>query len=101
MARRAEIERVLDRDVRPNLAEHGGEIRVLDLDEDGTLHIELLGSCSNCPGATLTTETLVEEALVNALSYVSRVVLVQSVSDELLDFARALIRDSAAGGKAE
>ena len=49
-----EIERVLDQHVRPLLRGHGGDMEVLGL-EDGVLRFRLLGKCSGCPAAGLTT----------------------------------------------
>lgn len=87
-----QIEQVLNEQVRPSLRGHGGEVEVLELDGEGTLHIRLLGQCSGCPSAIYTTESLIEEALVTALpNHVRRVVLVQQVSEDLLRQARAIL----------
>ena len=52
----------------------------------------LLGQCANCPSAYLTTETLIQEELLQAVPGLEQVVLVQAVSDALLDQARAILR---------
>ena len=87
------IEAVLEEKVRPSLRAHGGEIRVDHL-EDGVLYVKLLGQCAGCPSADLTTENLVEAELVQALpDLVRQVVVVQTVSDELWEQAKKLLRD--------
>ena len=87
------IEAVLDEKVRPALRAHGGEIQVDHL-EEGVLYVKLLGQCAGCPSADLTNETLVEAELVKALpEVVSKVVVVQTVSDELWEQAKRLLRD--------
>ena len=87
------IEAVLDEKVRPALRSHGGEISVDHL-EDGVLYVKLLGQCAGCPSADLTNETLVEAELTRALpELVRRVTVVQTVSDELWDQAKRLLRD--------
>ena len=88
-----QIEAVLDEKVRPSLRAHGGELEIDHL-EDGVLYIKLLGQCAGCPSADLTTETLVEAELVKALpDLVEKVCVVQSVSDELWEQAKRLLRD--------
>ena len=87
------IEEVLDAQVRPSLRAHGGEIQVDHL-EDGVLYVKLLGQCAGCPSADLTNETLVEAELVQALpALVKKVSVIQTVSDELWEQAKRLLRD--------
>ena len=87
------IETVLDEKVRPALRAHGGEIAVDHL-EDGVLYVKLLGQCAGCPSADLTNETLVEAELVKALpDLVQKVAVMQTVSDELWEQAKRLLRD--------
>ena len=90
---RTRIERILDEKVRPALRAHGGEIQVDHL-EDGVLYVKLLGQCAGCPSAGLTNETLVEAELVKAApELIRKVVVVQTVSDELWEQAKRLLRD--------
>ena len=88
-----QIERVLSEQVRPQLALHGGDIQSLSC-EDGVYRFRLLGQCAGCPSADLTNEQLVEAELVRALpELVRRVAVVQTVSDELWEQAKRLLRD--------
>ena len=87
------IEAVLEEKVRPTMHAHGGEIQV-DRLENGVLYVKLLGQCAGCPSADLTTENLVEMELKSALpDLVRQVVAVQTVSDELWEQAKKLLRD--------
>ena len=87
------IEAVLDEKVRPSLRAHGGELEVDHL-EGGVLYVKLLGQCAGCPSADLTNETLVEAELVQALpELVKKVAVIQTVSDELWEQAKRLLRD--------
>ncbi|MDO4315814.1 MAG: NifU family protein [Oscillospiraceae bacterium] len=87
------IEAILDEKVRPALRAHGGEIEIDHL-ENQVLYVKLLGQCAGCPSADLTNETLVEAELVQALpELVRKVSVVQTVSDELWEQARRLLRD--------
>nr|WP_326185874.1 NifU family protein [uncultured Oscillibacter sp.] len=87
------IEAVLDEKVRPALRAHGGEIEI-DRLEDRVLYVKLLGQCAGCPSADLTNETIVEAELTAALpELVRKVSVVQTVSDELWEQAKRLLRD--------
>ena len=87
---RSKIEAILDERVRPQLAQHLGDVALLDY-EDGVVRIRLLGQCSNCPASYLTTEQLILAELREALPEVERVEAEHSVSAELLDQARAIL----------
>ena len=88
-----QIETVLDEQVRPLLRTHGGNVEI-DRYEDGVVYIKMLGQCAGCPSADLTNETIVEAELVKALpELVKRAVIVQTVSDELWEQAKRILRD--------
>ena len=87
------IEAVLDEKVRPALRAHGGELEI-DRLEDRVLYVKLLGQCAGCPSADLTNETVIEAEVVKALpALVERVAVVQTISDELWEQAKRLLRD--------
>lgn len=88
-----QIEQVLNEGVRPQLALHGGDIQSLSC-EDGVYRFRLLGQCAGCPSAYLTTQEVVQEELLPAVPGLKQVVLVQQVSDSLLDQARAILNHS-------
>lgn len=85
-----EIERVVQADIRPKLALHGGDIRLLDF-QDGVLRFELLGQCSGCPSASITTEELIRSVLAEAVPQVKDVVLVERVNEDLVAQAKAIL----------
>lgn len=86
-----EIEAALDRYVRPTLRGHGGELEVVGFDR-GIVRFKLRGRCAGCPAADLTTEELIQSALTEHVPGVTQAVLIQDVSDELLEQARSVIR---------
>lgn len=86
-----EIEKVIHQQIRPQLATHGGDIRVLSF-EDGVVRFELLGRCSGCPAANITTEELIRETLRQEVAAVKDVVLVEEVDEDLVAQARAILR---------
>ena len=88
-----EIEGVLDQYVRPLLRAHGGDMEVLELTDDGVLRFRLRGRCAGCPAADLTTEDLIRAEVTQRLPQVRQVELVYEVSEEVLQQARAILRD--------
>ena len=86
-----EIEKVIEEKVLPYLQNHGGGVELLGL-EDGVLKVRLLGQCSGCPSATITTEQIIQEEVCAAVPQVKQVVLVQGVSDDLIAQARAMMK---------
>ena len=84
------IEQILDRQVRPQLALHYGDVVVMGI-EGGTLNVRLTGQCGGCPSAALTTESLIAETLRTAIPEVREVILNNGVSENLLEEARALL----------
>jgi Fe-S cluster biogenesis protein NfuA len=89
------LEELLDELVRPGLREHGGDVALIGLNDDGVLRLRMLGKCAGCPGATLTNETLIEGQLMPIIPGLKEVVLVHDVSNELLDMARQLMQHHA------
>ena len=62
----ARVERSLA-SVRPFLAQHGGDVELLDIDADaGAVLLQLLGSCDGCPSSAVTLQSAVERAIVDA-----------------------------------
>lgn len=63
---RSRIERSLA-GVRPFLAQHGGDVQLLDIDADaGAVLLQLLGSCDGCPSSAVTLQSAVERAILEA-----------------------------------
>lgn len=87
---REQVERVLEERVRPMLHSHGGEVRLVDV-QNGTVLIELQGACAGCPSADLSTRGFIEDTLKANVAGLNAVELNQTVSDELLDFARKIL----------
>lgn len=85
-----QIIEILREKVDPVLAEHYGG-SVLTKIEDGVAYVKLTGSCATCPSATDTIESVVKAAIIGNVEGIEDVVLDNSVSDELLDFAKKII----------
>ena len=70
-----QIESALD-NIRPYLKADGGNVKVLRMENDNTLVLELMGNCVSCPMSTMTLKAGVEEAIIRAIPQIKRVVAV-------------------------
>lgn len=68
----SKIKKVLDR-LRPYLQNDGGDI-IFNRYENGIVYVKLTGACSNCPLVDNTLESGIEEAIVNEIPEVIKVV---------------------------
>jgi Fe-S cluster biogenesis protein NfuA len=84
-----EINKAMDTKIRPLLAEHNGDIELVNVN-DGMVQVKLLGACSGCPSARFTMEELVTNVLMDVPG-VKKVKMVSPISNEMLDFARHLL----------
>jgi len=87
------IEKTADEYVRPNLLMHGGNMQITDF-KDGIVSIKLIGQCSGCPSAKYTLEETIKAELTGRIAEVEDVQLKEEVSQELIDFARELMKKS-------
>ena len=84
------IREVLETKVKLQLSEHDGGIEFLDY-KDGIVEIRLLGQCSGCPSAKYTVENTVEAVLMSEIPEIKGVELINSISQETLDFAKRIL----------
>jgi Fe-S cluster biogenesis protein NfuA len=62
--------------VRPFLAQHGGDVELLGIDDElGAVKLRLLGSCDGCPSSASTLQGAVEVAILEAAPEVVRIVV--------------------------
>jgi Fe-S cluster biogenesis protein NfuA len=55
----------------------GGDIELVDLLDDGTVHIRFHGACHGCPSSTMTLHMGIERTLLERVPQVKRVLPVQ------------------------
>ena len=87
----SEIESVLDEHVRPLLAAHGGDLKVERV-EGGLVYFQLLGRCAGCAAADQTNRELIRKELVERVPGVRDVVMVNGISEELLEQTLEILR---------
>ncbi len=68
----SKIKEVIEK-VRPYLQNDGGDVTFKRY-ENGIVYVSLVGACSNCPMASMTLQDGIEEALINEIPEVIKVV---------------------------
>ena len=72
MTGREKIEEVLT-SIRPALHMDGGDVEFVDFDEDGVVHLRLIGVCGSCPISFVTLKQGIERRLMSAVPEVTAV----------------------------
>ena len=70
---REKVEKVLNEDISPMLATHGGGVELVEVTEDMIVRVRLTGGCCGCPGARMTISEIVEKALKSKVPEVKKV----------------------------
>lgn len=86
------LKQVIEQKIRPALAAHNGDIELLEVTSDRFVRVRLTGACAACPGARQTMSETVETAIQESCPEIKGVLLVQQVSDELIDAALKILR---------
>jgi len=67
------VERVLEKEVKPALAMHGGDVELIEVTDDNVVRVKLTGACSGCPMAEMTILGVVEKTLISRVPEVQKV----------------------------
>jgi len=73
------IEAALD-EIRPYLKTDGGDISLVEITDDYTVKVKLMGACETCHVSMMTLKNGVEVAVKNAVPKVKKVIEVTSVN---------------------
>lgn len=68
--------------IRPYLEADGGDVKVLEVNEQNIVKLELLGSCGSCPMSTMTLKAGVEEAIKRAVPEIEGVEAINITSPD-------------------
>lgn len=68
-------------EIRPFLNSDGGDISFIDLKEDGTVHVQLHGTCTGCSVNQMTLKSGVEMTIKKHAPEVSRVVEISMIEE--------------------
>jgi len=59
--------------IRPYLLTDGGDVKLLGVNQEGVVTLELLGACGSCPMSTMTLKAGVEEAIRRSVPEITKV----------------------------
>ena len=62
MTLREKVENALKK-VKPSLQADGGDVQLVDVDNDGVVKVRLMGACSGCPMSQMTLKSGIEKIL--------------------------------------
>ncbi len=69
--------------VRPFLAQHGGDVELLDMDPAaGAVLLRLLGSCDGCPSSAVTLQQAVERAVFEAAPEIVKIDVAEAADQD-------------------
>ena len=66
------VENVL-RKIRPSLQADGGDVKLVDVTDNGIVKVKLTGACHGCPMATITLKMGIEHSLKKAIPEIKEV----------------------------
>lgn len=75
MAMRDKIENALQK-VRPSLQADGGDVELINVDDDGVVSVKLTGACGGCPMSQMTLKMGIEKILKENVPEVKEVIAV-------------------------
>jgi Fe-S cluster biogenesis protein NfuA len=66
------VESALEK-VRPSLQADGGDVQLVDVDQDGLVKVKLMGACQGCPMSQMTLKMGIEKILKQNIPEVTSV----------------------------
>lgn len=70
---REKVSEIIEK-VRPLLQREGGDIELVDVNEDGIVLVRLKGTCKGCPEATITIKTVIENLFAKEVPEAKKVI---------------------------
>ena len=70
-----QVENALEK-IRPALQADGGDVVLIDVEDDGTVKVKLTGACGGCPMATVTLKHGIERLLKKEIPGIKEVLSV-------------------------
>ncbi len=68
--------------VRPYLKADGGDVKVIEITEDGIVKVEMIGACGSCSISPITLKTGIEQAILSHVSEIKSVVAINLTDTE-------------------
>ncbi|MAS52732.1 MAG: hypothetical protein CMD20_05970 [Flavobacteriales bacterium] len=62
--------------VRPFLHSDGGDVKIVELSEDGVLKLEFVGNCSSCSMSNMTFKSGIEENILREAPEIKSIIVI-------------------------
>lgn len=72
MVDKERVEKIIEEDIRPKVKADGGDIELVEVDDD-IVKVKLLGACAGCPMSAMTIKSSVEQELKSQIDEIDRV----------------------------
>jgi Fe-S cluster biogenesis protein NfuA len=69
---REKVEAVINQ-IKPFLQADGGDVELIDVDDEGVVKVRLQGACAGCAFSQMTLANVIEERIREAVPEISRV----------------------------
>lgn len=92
MVNENEVREVLEL-IRPNLQADGGDVELIEVRDDGTVVVELQGSCKGCPMSAITLAHGIERVLKDRVEGVVAVVPNDMEDFDLTSLPNVIVHD--------
>lgn len=86
------VRELLDKQIRPKLKAHQGDIELVEITPERFAKVKLTGACATCPGAQQTLLEVVEADIMKYCPEIQGAILAGTVSDELINQALTILR---------
>lgn len=70
--------------IRPFLRKDGGDVKIVSMDQDGSLTLEFLGNCSTCSMSNMTFKNGIEDNIRKDVPEILKVIAL-NLSEELIN----------------
>ena len=70
-----QVQEIIDK-IRPGLQADGGDVELVNVNDDGTIEVKLQGACAGCPMSQFTVKNGIEKTLKEELPEIKEVVTV-------------------------
>jgi Fe-S cluster biogenesis protein NfuA len=64
-------------EIRPYIHSHAGDVNIVDVDDEGVVKLQMVGTCHGCPMSMLTLRLGIERILTEKVEGVTRVVSIK------------------------
>ncbi|MCK5310566.1 MAG: NifU family protein [Desulfobacteraceae bacterium] len=66
------VQEVIDK-IRPMLMQDGGDVELVDVDDNGVVKVRLTGACAGCAMSQITLKQGIEKVLINEIPEIIKV----------------------------